>query len=154
MDEQEALKDIEKGIFSQKKGSKIDIPWKNLSIGIGVVVIVSVGIYFMVSSSIKASDYKSMDLSTGKQEESVAGASVQGPFGPPQNVTPTKAPVTPTSTPEPTTAPTATPTNKPDPTNTPTPTHTPTPTYTPTPTPTETPTPTPDPTPTDDPEDD
>lgn len=142
MDEPNIVKELEKNIFSQKS-SKVEIPWKNLSIGIGVVVVVGVSIYFFVSSSIKASEYKSMDLSTSKQDQQVQGASAYGPFGPPTSISPTKPPTpTPSATPTPPDeeSPTATPTKKPDPTSTPTPTATSTPTNTPTPTFTPTPT--------------
>lgn len=143
VDKPDIIEEIEKDIFSEKS-SLSEIPWKNLSIGIGVVVLVGVGIYFLVSSSITASDYKSMDLSTQQKDADVAGASF-GPFGPPKGVTPKKPTATPIPTATPTVAPTTAPTSAPAPTSTPTPqptatptpTHTPTPSFTPTPTATE-----------------
>lgn len=142
MDESKLVKEIEEGIFS-RKSSFSEIPWKNLAIGVGIVIVVGIIIYFIASSAVKSSEYKSMDLSTGKQDKDVAGTSVQGPFGPPTSITPTKPPTpTPSATPIPEEEeePTATPTKKPDPTNTPTPSATPTPTNTPTPSFTPTPT--------------
>jgi len=124
------------------KPSQPEFVWKNLAIGIAVVAIVIFFIYLGVSNSIKASDYKPMDLSTQNQNNgSVAGASTYGPPDKPAGasaVIPTK--VAPTAIPQPT----ATPTSAPNPTATPTPqpTATPTPASTATPTPDNSPTPT------------
>ncbi len=141
------------------KPSQPEFVWKNLAIGIAVVIFVIFCIYLWVSQSIKASDYKSMDLSTKNQDsQSVQGASDYGPPDPGKSTIQSKTPVSPdptvpatspTATPKPTSAPTSTPNPTATPTPNPTATPTPNPTASPVPTPTNTPTPTNSPTPTD-----
>lgn len=143
MNEKDPLKEIEKGIFSEKPFQSEPV-WKNLSIGIGVVSVVIVFIYLGVSSAIRSTEYKLMDLKPQKQETSVKGEAYGPGTRPPITISPTKAP-SPTVSTSPTVAPTATPTSAPGATATPTsvpPTATPTP-ISPTPDLTLTPTATP-----------
>lgn len=112
------------------KPSQPEFVWKNLAIGIAVVVVVIFFIYLGISSTIKPSDYKPMDLSTKSQDSpNVQGASDYGPPDPGKSTTqqknvvspsPTVAANSPTATPQPTAAPTSAPTSHPNPTAVPT----------------------------------